>query len=304
MYFTELTDLLIDKFTTIMIIDPKNTPTAELHQYLLGSVAPRPIALASTIDVNGVANVAPYSFFNAFSSNPPIVVFSSNRKVKDNTTKDTLHNIENNKEVVINVVSHDILRQMAISSVAFGPSDSEFAKAGFTPLPSDLVKPFRVKESPVQMECKVSDIITLGEHGGAGHLIICNIVRMHIDDCVLDEENKIDPQKIDLMGRMGRAFYTRASGDSIMKVYQNIGKIPLGYDQIPDHIKTSNILSGNDVAQIAGQLAFPSEELLTSTASEYKSLLQNDESEKVHAIAKDLIAKKEVEKAFALLMSE
>jgi len=287
-----------------MIIDPKNTPTAELHQYLLGSVAPRPIALASTIDANGVANVAPYSFFNAFSSNPPIVVFSSNRKVKGNTTKDTLHNIENNKEVVINVVSHDILRQMAISSVAFGPTDSEFAKAGFTPLPSDLVKPFRVKESPVQMECKVSDIITLGEHGGAGHLIICNIVRMHIDDRVLDEENKIDPQKIDLMGRMGRAFYTRASGDSIMKVYQNIGKIPLGYDQIPDHIKTSNILSGNDVAQIAGQLAFPSEELLTSTASEYKSLLQNDESEKVHAIAKDLIAKEEVEKAFALLMSE
>jgi len=136
-----------------MIIDPTKIPTADLHQYLLGSVAPRPIALASTIDENGIANVAPYSFFNAFSSNPPILVFSSNRKVKDNTTKDTLHNIENNKEVVINVVSHDILRQMALSSVAFGPTESEFVKAGFTPLASDLVKPFRVKESPVQMEC-------------------------------------------------------------------------------------------------------------------------------------------------------
>ena len=287
-----------------MIIDPKDTPTADLHQYMLGSVAPRPIALASTIDENGVANVAPYSFFNAFSSNPPIVVFSSNRKVKDNTTKDTLHNIQSNKEVVINVVSHDILRQMAISSVAFGPKDSEFDKAGFTPLASDLVKPFRVKESPVQMECKVSDIIPLGEHGGAGHLIICHIVRMHIDDRILDAEQKIDPQKIDLMGRMGRAFYTRASGDSIMKVYQNVGKICLGYDQIPEHIKTSSILSGNDVARIAGQLAFPTEELLSSTLSEYESVLQSGEPEKVHAIAKDLIASEEVEKAFALLMNQ
>jgi len=282
-----------------MIIDPKNTPTAELHQYLLGSVAPRPIALASTIDANGVANVAPYSFFNAFSSNPPIVVFSSNRKVKDNTTKDTLHNIQNNKEVVINVVSHDILRQMAISSVAFGPNDSEFAKAGFTPLPSDMVKPFRVKESPVQMECKVSDIITLGEHGGAGHLIICHVVRMHIDDRILDEENKIDPQKIDLMGRMGRAFYTRASGDAIMKVYQNIGKIPLGYDQIPVHIKNSSILSANDVAQIAGQLAFPDQSVIDQATSEFSD--QMNDATKVHSLAKDLIAQGEVEKAFAVL---
>ena len=286
-----------------MIIDPKNTPTADLHQYMLGSVAPRPIALASTIDENGVANVAPYSFFNAFSSNPPIVVFSSNRKVKDNTTKDTLHNIQSNKEVVINVVSHDILRQMAISSVAFGPTDSEFDKAGFTPVASDLVKPFRVKESPVQMECKVSDIITLGEHGGAGHLIICHIVRMHIDDRILDADKKIDPQKIDLMGRMGRAFYTRASGDSVMKVYQNVGKICLGYDQIPEHIKTSNILSANDVARIAGQLTFPSEELLASVSNEYASTIQNRVAEKTHTIAKELIGKEEIEKAFALLMS-
>ena len=286
-----------------MIIDPKNTPTADLHQYMLGSVAPRPIALASTIDENGVANVAPYSFFNAFSSNPPIVVFSSNRKVKDNTTKDTLHNIQSNKEVVINVVSHDILRQMAISSVAFGPTDSEFDKAGFTPVASDLVKPFRVKESPVQMECKVSDIITLGEHGGAGHLIICHIVRMHIDDRILDADKKIDPQKIDLMGRMGRAFYTRASGDSVMKVYQNVGKICLGYDQIPEHIKTSNILSANDVARIAGQLTFPSEELLASVSNEYASTIQNGVAEKTHTIAKELIGKEEIEKAFALLMS-
>jgi len=286
-----------------MIIDPTKIPTADLHQYLLGSVAPRPIALASTIDENGVANVAPYSFFNAFSSNPPILVFSSNRKVKDNTTKDTLHNIENNKEVVINVVSHDILRQMAISSVAFGPQDSEFVKAGFTPLPSDMVKPFRVKESPVQMECKVQDIIALGTHGGAGHLIICQVVRMHIDDRILDEDQKIDPQKIDLMGRLGRAFYTRASGDSVMKVYQNVGKIPLGYDQIPDHIKASTILSANDVARIAGQLAIPSDEIVTAVKVAYPDLSGSNNAAAVHQKAKELIENDDVEKAFALLLA-
>jgi flavin reductase (DIM6/NTAB) family NADH-FMN oxidoreductase RutF len=288
---------------TTMIIDPTKIPTADLHQYLLGSVAPRPIALASTIDENGIANVAPYSFFNAFSSNPPILVFSSNRKVKDNTTKDTLHNIENNKEVVINVVSHDILRQMALSSVAFGPTESEFVKAGFTPLASDLVKPFRVKESPVQMECKVQDIIALGTHGGAGHLIICRVVRMHIDDRILDENHKIDPQKIDLMGRLGRAFYARASGDAVMKVYQNVGKIPLGYDQIPEYIKSSTTLSANDVARIAGQLMMPTDEMLSAVKVEYADLSKSNDIETIHKEAKSLIADDAVEKAFALLLS-
>jgi len=286
-----------------MIIDPTKIPTADLHQYLLGSVAPRPIALASTIDENGVANVAPYSFFNAFSSNPPILVFSSNRKVKDNTTKDTLHNIQNNKEVVINVVSHDILRQMALSSVAFSPTESEFVKAGFTPLPSDMVKPFRVKESPVQMECKVQEIIALGTHGGAGHLIICRVVRMHIDDRILDEDQKIDPQKIDLMGRLGRAFYSRASGESVMKVYQNVGKIPLGYDQIPEHIKSSTILSANDVARIAGQLTLPTDEVMTAVKAEFAELSESNDTEAVHMKAKHLIAQDDVERAFALLLA-
>jgi len=287
-----------------MVIDPTKIPTADLHQYLLGSVAPRPIALASTVSENGVANVAPYSFFNAFSSNPPILVFSSNRKVSDNTTKDTLHNIENNKEVVINVVSHDILRQMALSSVAFAPSESEFAKAGFTPLASDIVKPYRVKESPVQMECKVQDIIPLGTHGGAGHLIICHVVRMHIDDRILDENKKIDPQKIDLMGRLGRAFYTRASGNSIMKVYQNVGKIPLGYDQLPEHIKNSTVLVANDIAQLAGQLTSPNSELIAKAKTEFAAVLSADDAQTVHQKAKELIGNGEVEKAFALLLVE
>jgi len=197
------------------IVDPEKTSTKDFHQFLLGAVAPRPIAFASTVDENGNPNLAPYSFFNAFSSNPPVLVFSSNRRVSDNTTKDTLHNIEKTKEVVINVVSHSIVRQMAVSSISFPTEDSEFDKTGLTPIASDLVKPFRVKESPVQMECKVSEIIPLGEHGGAGHLIICNVVRMHVDENVLDDNNRIDPHKIDLMGRMGRAYYVRASGPAI-----------------------------------------------------------------------------------------
>ena len=156
------------------IIDPKQTSTADLHQYLLGAVAPRPIAFASTVDENGAPNLAPYSFFNCFSSNPPIVVFSSNRRVSDLTTKDTLHNVEKTGEVVINAVNFSIVRQMAIASINYPKGVSEFVKAGLTPIPSDLIRPFRIKESPAHLECKVKEVIPLGEGGGAGHLIICS----------------------------------------------------------------------------------------------------------------------------------
>ena len=179
-------------------IDPKSIPTADFHQYLLGAVAPRPIAFVSTVDEQGHPNLAPYSFFNAFSSNPPILVFSSNRRVANNTTKDTLHNAQATGEVVVNVVSYTIVRQMAVASIEFSPEVNEFEKSGLTPIPSELVKPFRVKESPVQMECKVRQILPLGDLGGAGHLIVCEILRMHIDEQVLDENGRIDPHRIDL----------------------------------------------------------------------------------------------------------
>ena len=217
----------------MLVIDPKTTSTRDFHQYLLGAVAPRPIAFASTIDEDGTPNIAPYSFFNAFSSNPPVLVFSSNRKVTNNTTKDTLHNIEKTREVVINVVSYQIVRQMAVTSIEFPTGVSEFEKAGLTPIPSDLVKPFRVKESPVHMECTVKNIITLGEHGGAGHLIICDVVRMHVDENVVDENGRINPHKIDLMGRMGRAYYVRASGEAIHTIFQPVTRISIGYNQLP-----------------------------------------------------------------------
>ena len=199
----------------MLSIDPSKIPTKDLHQYILGAVSPRPIAFASTISTEGVPNLAPYSFFNAFSSNPPILIFSSNRRVSNNTTKDTLKNVEDTGEVVINVVPHAIVRQMALASIEYGPEVNEFVKSGLTPLPSECVRPFRVAESPVQMECTVERILPLGEGGGAGNLIICRIVRMHISESVLNEKGRIDPHKIDLMGRMGRFYYVRASGAAV-----------------------------------------------------------------------------------------
>lgn len=244
-------------------IIPTEIPTKDLHQYLLGSVAPRPIAFVSTINDDGVLNLAPYSFFNAFSSNPPIVVFSANRRVADNTTKDTLHNIKKNKACVISVVNHKIIRQMALASVQFPSTVSEFDKTGLTPIPSETIDVPGVKESPVNMECKVKDIITLGTHGGAGHLIICEITMMHIDEAVIDD-GRINPHKIDLIGRMGRSFYTRASGNAIMSLYQPVVADPIGYDALPANVKESKILTGNNIGALAALTTYPPEEAISA----------------------------------------
>lgn len=241
-----------------MIIDPSKAKTKDFHQFLIGSVAPRPIAFVSTVDENGVPNIAPYSFFNAYSSNPPVLVFSSNRRVLNNTTKDTLHNIQTTKEVVVNMVNFDIVRQMALASVEFDSDISEFDKSGLTPIPAVKVKPSLIKESPVKLECKVKEIITLGEHGGAGHLIICDVVMMHIDDRVVDN-GRINPHKIDLVGRLGRFHYVRASGDAIFDVVQLVTKIVIGWDALPKHIVNSSVLSGNEISLLAGCEQLPEE---------------------------------------------
>jgi flavin reductase (DIM6/NTAB) family NADH-FMN oxidoreductase RutF len=252
----------------MLTIDPSTTPTRDLHQFLLGIVSPRPIAFVSTVDEHGNPNLAPYSFFNAFSSNPPIVVFSSNRRVEDNSTKDTLANIRATGEAVINAVSHSIVRQMTVASVQFPKGVDEFSKSGLTPLPSDLVKPFRVAESPAHMECKVRDIITLGERGGAGHLIICDVVRIHLSEAVIDDHNRIDPHKIDLMGRMGRSYYVRASGQAVEAIVQEVETMAIGYDQLPDYIRLSHIFSANNLGQLAGLHQVPSEALTRQISSD------------------------------------
>lgn len=292
-------------------ITPGEIPTKDLHQFILGSIAPRPIAFVSTIDNDGVLNIAPYSFFNAFSSNPPVLVFSSNRRVADNTTKDTLHNVQLNQEVVVNVVNYDIVRQMALASISYPSEVSEFGKAGLTPVPSDLVKPHRIQESPVHYECKVSEIITLGEHGGAGHLIICNVLKMHVSESVIDaSNNRINPHKIDLVGRMGRSHYVRASGDAIFDVYQSVMKPALGFDQLPTHILESKVLTGNDIAQLAGLYELPTTEELgvtVSTPAVLDVIKQHEEPSEemlvdLHKLVQAMLVEGKAEEAFKVAM--
>ncbi len=284
----------------MITIDPKHTPTPDLHQYLLGAVAPRPIAFASTIDENGVANLAPYSFFNAFSSNPPCLIFSSNRRGSNNTTKDTLHNVEVTGEVVINVVTYNIVRQVAVASVEFPANVSEFEKSGLTPIPSELVKPFRVKESPVQMECRVKQIIPLGTEGGAGNLILCEVLLIHIDEKVLDENNRINPHKIDLMGRMGRAYYVRASGEAVHTIVQPYLPLCIGYDQLPENIRNSKILTGNNLGQLAGLVSAPDKasiEALRDEAYIRAALQSHAPLEELHRLAQKELSKENTELA-------
>jgi len=290
----------------MLTIDPATTAQKDLHQFILGSVAPRPIAFVSSIDEQGIHNLAPYSFFNAFSSNPPIVVFSSNRRGSNNTTKDTLENVRKSGECVINAVNYSIVRQMAVASVEFAKDVSEFSKTGLTPLASDLVRPYRVAESPAHMECKVRDIITLGDQGGAGHLIICEIMRMHVAKEVLGERNRIDPHKIDLMGRLGRAYYVRCNGPAIHTIVQEYLPVTIGYDGLPEHIKTSKILTGNDLGKLAGQIRMPTEDEISSVkhSEEVNTVMSGHFPQSgLHYLAKTYLDKDDVQKGFSILMS-
>ena len=284
---------------------PSETSTKELHQYIIGSVAPRPIAFVSTVDENGVENLAPYSFFNAFSSNPPVLVFSSNRKVSDNSTKDTLHNVRATGEAVVNMVSYPIVRQMSLASVEFPSDISEFSKTGLTAIPSERVKAPSVLESPVNMECKIKDIVTLGEHGGAGHLIICEVVLIKISEDVFTD-GKIDPHKMDLMGRLGRNFYVRASGAALMEIYQSVTEIPIGWDGLPQHIRESKILTGNEIATLASLKKLPEQQetdQYLSSHEDLKALLAQGNPENIHLQASQLIQSGHSFEALCLLMA-
>jgi len=234
-----------------MIIIPSEIKTAQFHQHLLGAIAPRPICFASTIDEHGHPNLSPFSFFNVFGSKPPILIFSPARRVRDNTIKHTLENCLATREVVINVVNYAIVQQMSLSSCEFPKGVNEFIKAGFTPLASDVVKPFRVKESPAHFECKVLEVKATGDQGGAGNLIICEVLRMHLNDAVLNEHGQIDPHKIDLVARMGGDYYCRASGEAVFQVPKPNLQLGMGFDRLPARIKNSRILSGNHLGQLA-----------------------------------------------------
>ena len=291
-------------------IHPKDIPVGELHQYLLGAVGPRPIALASTLDQFGNPNLSPFSFFNIFSANPPIAIFSPARRVRNNTTKHTLENVLDNKEVVINVVSYDIVQQTSLSSTEYESGVNEFTKAGLTPIQSELVKPFRVKESPVQMECVVNDVIELGQEGGAGNLVICEIKMIHISENILNDMGAIDPNKIDLVGRMGGNWYSRSSHDAIFEVEKPLRKLGIGVDNIPSRIRNSYILSGNELGMLGNIESIPSVDEVNSykeenyTIKEILNFTVEDEEarENLHYRAKELLKKGRVNEAWKTLL--
>ena len=285
----------------MLTIHPKDTPTAKLHGYLLSAVAPRPIALASTIDQDGNPNVSPFSFFNVFSANPPVLIFSPARRVRDNTTKHTLENAKATGEVVINVVNHDIVQQTSLSSTEYEEGVNEFIKAGFTMLASDKVKPFRVKESPVQMECKVLEIKELGNQGGAGNLIICEVVCMHIDENVLDENGGIDQVKLDLVARAGGSYYSRAR-DSFFEIPKPILQKGIGVDTLPKQVRDSEVLTGNNLGQLANVEFLPSEIDVNKFMQDNPENMTSKINEK-HKFAQEFLQKNDVESAWKVLLS-
>lgn len=294
----------------MLTIDPKEIPVPKLHHYLLGAVGPRPIAFASTIDKDGNPNLAPFSFFNVFSANPPIMVFSPARSGRTNETKNTFDNVKEVKEVVINIVNHTIVEQMSLASSPFSQDVNEFTKTGLTPIKSDKIKPFRVKESPVQFECKVNQIIELGQNGGAGNLIICEVLAIHIKEEILDEKGAIDQYKIDLVSRMGGNWYCRANEDSMFEITKPIMTIGVGVDSIPEDIKNSKILTGNDLGKLGGIEELPNE----TEVNEHKLIelseifveLEDEQAKlevELHKIAKQELKENKLKDAWMTLLA-
>jgi flavin reductase (DIM6/NTAB) family NADH-FMN oxidoreductase RutF len=294
----------------MLSIDPKSIPVPQLHAYLLGAIGPRPIAFASTVDENGNPNLAPFSFFNVFSANPPVLIFSPARAGRTNTTKDTYNNIKKVPEVVINVVNYEMVHQMSLASSPYPAGMDEFIKSGFTKIASETVKPFRVAESPVQFECKVTQVVELGTEGGAGNLIICEVTKLHINEAVLDAAGKIDQHKIDLVARMGGNWYCRADQNSMFEVEKPITTCGIGYDQLPTDIKASNVLTKNDLGHLAGIEELPNE----TDVNEYKLLelseifvsLENNQNEleiQLHKRAKELLKENKLTEAWLTLLA-
>ncbi len=295
----------------MLTLNPKDIATGKLHAYLLSAVAPRPIAFASTINQDGTPNLSPFSFYNVFSSNPPIAIFSPARRVRDNTTKHTLDNVKHTPQVVLNAVNYDIVQQMSLPSTEYPYGINEFEKAGLTPVASELVKPFRVKESPVQLECKVNEVIALGDQGGAGNLIVCEILLVHIKESILDELGRIDQHKIDLVGRLGGDWYSRNTGNALFEVPKPLSSLGIGVDAIPANIRNSNILSGNDLGKLGNVEKMPSnidiatynqspEFILVSQEFKFK---QNGENAR-HEAAKYFLNKNDSNTAWKILLSE
>ena len=261
---------------------PEDCTVGEFHSYMLACVGPRPIAFVSTLDAEGRPNLAPFSFFNVFGTNPATLIFSPARRGRDNTTKHTLHNVEALPECVVNVVNYPIVEQMSLASTEFQEGVNEFEKAGFTALPSQFVKPFRVAESPAAFECRVEQVIHTGNQGGAGNLVICRILALHINKEFLDSNNKVKQAELDLVGRMGYEFYCRADAQSIFEVPKPRKNDAIGFDGLPVSIRESEFLSGNELARLAACSKLFSEEEIQSQLS----LLNETERSRAYLILK------------------
>jgi flavin reductase (DIM6/NTAB) family NADH-FMN oxidoreductase RutF len=290
----------------MLSFEPHTLSPMQLQAYLQSAVAPRPIAFASTLDKNGKPNLSPFSFFNVFSSNPPILVFSPARRVRNNTTKHTLENCEATKEVVINVVNYDIVQQASLSSTEYADGVNEFLKSGLTMRPSDMVKPYRVAESPVQMECRVNEIIALGNQGGAGNLIICEVIKIHISENILDDKNMIDQRKIDLVSRLGGNWYSRVN-PGLFEVEKPLTTLGIGVDAIPDFVKQSSVFDGNDLGKLGNIESLPTQEEITIFVQQnfaVKGVLSSDDEMKIHQKAKEYLNNNDALSAWKVLLAK
>jgi flavin reductase (DIM6/NTAB) family NADH-FMN oxidoreductase RutF len=292
-------------------ITPGEVPAQDIFSLLLGAIAPRPIAFVSTIDKEGRPNLAPFSFFNIFGANPPVVIFSPSRKGRDSTTKHSYDNVKEVPEAVINLVNFSMIQQMNLASSEFPKGINEFIKAGFTPVPSEKVRPFRVKESPVQLECKVLQVIETGDGPSSGNLVICEIIRVHVDETILDEKGKIDQQKADWVARMGGDWYCRANGDALFRVAKPLDGPSLGIDLLPPEIRESMVLTGNDLGRMGLIKALPEdEEILKYRQDEtYRKIIAHwdtteERREQIHLYAQKLLDRGEFLKAVALCIEK
>jgi flavin reductase (DIM6/NTAB) family NADH-FMN oxidoreductase RutF len=299
-------------FYQMKAIYPKEIGSQDFHSLLQGSVAPRPIAFASTIDQEGNVNLSPFSFFNIFSTNPPILIFSPSRRVRDNTTKHSLENVLEVPEVVIHVVNFGLVEQMSLASTEYGKGINEFEKAGLTAIDSLHVNPPRVKEAPIAFECKVIEVKPLGEEGGSGNLVICEVLVAHISETVLDDSGMIDPNKLDAVARLGGDWYTRASGASLFKIPKPIRTIGIGVDKIPEEIRKSLVLTGNNLGRLGNVEKLPDEKEVqafsqTSEIQEMNLRFKNDPEswlDHLHWFAKEVLEAGEIEKAWLILLQK
>ena len=285
--------------------EPKDLSIGQLHSYLLNAVAPRPIALASTLNKKGVPNLSPFSFYNVFSANPPILIFSPARRVRNNTTKHTLHNVEETKEVVINVVTYEMVHQTSLASTEYPEDINEFEKAGFTMLDSHNIRPFRVGESPVQFECKVNEIVKLGKEGGAGNLIICEIVKIHLSSDILNKDKSINQEKLDLVARAGGDYYSRAK-KGFFEIPKPLSTLGVGVDSLPEHVRNSMILTGNDLGMLGNVEALPSKKeigMFIEEVVERYPIIKNATHREKHKIAQNYLSYGDVQSALKLLLS-